>query len=227
MIRTCSACLKALAMSRFSKSQLRKRKRVSRCKDCVNKDVKKKLSQANGFSPQPPKLQGSKRKRSFDFMSEAKRRKEDNFSLPAKNVTRIKQLGDGNCLYRSLTHGLKRSNLTHVKLRQLLAKWVKNNARKEINGAKISNWIKWEKRCDVQKYCSLQETSSLSWGGQIELCAFSHLFSAEIDVFEFDSYKNNYIRVTSFPSPSQAAYKINLLYVNRNHYDALVINSIA
>lgn len=251
-MKTCAACLESLPLNDFSKTQLRKWKKMARCSPCVTSKttVNKKglyyssfsfiegrtrpnsvAKQLTGYSSagsseevEPPTR---KRKRSEYQQPFNKQQKLEKLSLSPQKVRRIRQLGDGNCLYRSLVYCVKdRLNITHNKLRITLAQWVVKNQKLEINGAEIAKWIRWENHCDVFSYCNRQKRPSQEWGGQIELCAFSHVYNVEINVFQFNTIEKVYKRVTNFPTRSKTKSTlktVNLLYVNRNHYDALTI----
>lgn len=142
--------------------------------------------------------------------------------IPSHKAQRISQLGDGNCLYRSLAYGLNKLQHSsssrgqthhqrqfvrssfykkmkgHRELREILASWVLKNAKRKFNGAEILKWIKWEKHCDVRRYYEQQRNNHGAWGGQIELCACSNLFKVTVNVFEYDKKRRVYKRTSSF-----------------------------
>eukprot|EP00924_Labyrinthula_sp_SR-Ha-C_P005802 snap_masked-scaffold_14-processed-gene-5.20-mRNA-1 protein AED:1.00 eAED:1.00 QI:0/-1/0/0/-1/1/1/0/335 len=144
--------------------------------------------------------------------------------LSKSNTARIPQSADGMCLFHSLSYGLnnfskelKISKLDARRLRSILVDWELKNAEKNGNGMTLLEWARVEhddSTLEMKQYCN--DIRRGSWGGQIELFAASKIYNVQVNVYTVA--KNGYKLFTTYPGKK---HRVNVLYVNGNHYDAL------
>lgn len=85
--------------------------------------------------------------------------------------------GDGNCLFHSLSHGLRRAEVAEVgsrRLRQALAQFIQANPALLISETPLHQWVRWDSGLPLHKYT--QRIAGSAWGGGIEIAACSRLF---------------------------------------------------
>eukprot|EP00924_Labyrinthula_sp_SR-Ha-C_P013229 snap_masked-scaffold_12-processed-gene-12.48-mRNA-1 protein AED:1.00 eAED:1.00 QI:0/0/0/0/1/1/2/0/293 len=132
----------------------------------------------------------------------------------------VSQPPDGMCLFHSLYYGLskqlKTKKLNAKKLRSILLDWISKNHNTFYNGMTILEWIQAEKGFEysIEEYCD--EIRSGNWRGQIELIAASQLYQVQVNVYTEEN--KGYCLFTTCPGERA---KVNLLYVNGQHYDVL------
>ena len=95
----------------------------------------------------------------------------------------------------------------------------------QISGTPISSWIEYitgqRGHQAILRYVRHIGNDN-AWGGGLEMAVCSHMKNVNIHVYESAS-PGAYRLIARFDSPKQAQRNINLLYVGRNHYDALVV----
>jgi len=138
----------------------------------------------------------------------------------------VKQMpGDGNCLFHSLTFGLKRGFNAHT-LRKEIARFISTNSDLEIAETPLKDWIKWDCNQSVTQYA--RRMAVTGWGGGIECAACSRLFRVNVHVWErirkAKSSSMCFKRISCFDfgkTGSSSAPTINVLYCGGVHYNAL------
>ena len=134
----------------------------------------------------------------------------------AKNAYVIRQPGDGNCLFHSLSYGLGRITNAY-KLRRQIAEYIIKNPNLKISGSPLKDWIKWDTGLTIGQYYS--QISSGKWGGGIEMAICSKIHNISIHVYE----KHNrfmFKRISCFDSNENSKI-VNIVYQGGIHYDAL------
>lgn len=151
----------------------------------------------------------SKLKNNF-FLNDFNKNKNKN----KYNIKIIKQPGDGNCLFHSLSYGL--GNTNHKDLRFKIVNWILNNKKFKTSGITLEEWILWETNQHIDYYCSNMLKGK--WGGAIEMLVCSLIENININVFQLKN--NNLIKISSF-EVKKPIKKLNLLYQGNTHYDYL------
>lgn len=109
----------------------------------------------------------------------------DSSSGPAEvlhDVHVARQPGDGNCLFHSLSYGL-RDGSTAAELRKQIVAFIEANPDLEIQGSPIKDWVQWETTLSVGDYCTKMRGTG-EWGGAIEMAALSRLRGVHVLVYE-------------------------------------------
>eukprot|EP00802_Teleaulax_amphioxeia_P007654 Tamp_07661.p1 GENE.Tamp_07661~~Tamp_07661.p1 ORF type:complete len:271 (+),score=56.37 Tamp_07661:968-1780(+) len=83
-----------------------------------------------------------------------------NFKLKSAKV--IRQPGDGNCLFHSMSYGLGNTNAN--KLRREIADFIRANPDLEIAETPMRDWVKWDSGTSVSEYARRMAISG--WGGE-------------------------------------------------------------
>ena len=157
----------------------------------------------------------------------------------------IRQPGDGSCLFHSLAFGLGHtfeqatssqpwnflSRLVRpsngLQLRSAIADWIDNHYMVEFNSRQIGEWIRMDSHQSVHDYTN--RLRSGLWGGAIEILAYTHLYHANVRVYEkVSGRQNQFSLISSFDSqfpaaPGDVPITVNIVYQGRVHYDALVL----
>mmetsp|Transcript_15186 Transcript_15186/g.18239 ORF Transcript_15186/g.18239 Transcript_15186/m.18239 type:complete len:390 (+) Transcript_15186:96-1265(+) len=128
----------------------------------------------------------------------------------------VRQPGDGNCLFHSLSHGLRSNAST---LRRKICSFILNNPGLDIGGDTIKEWVHYDKGCSVSRYVDRMSRNGC-WGGGIEIAACAHMAGVNVHVWErgWGYHK----RISCF-DVKNATKTINVVYQGRMHYDALVL----
>ena len=106
-----------------------------------------------------------------------------------------RMLGDGDCLYHSLSCGLnkilKRSEWTAHDMRLHLAHWVAEHPDEEVAGSQLKQWIQWDSHCSINVYVEKMmkgvatlSSSVVGWGGAIECVAYSRSFNVNVLIYQ-------------------------------------------
>lgn len=136
--------------------------------------------------------------------------------LPAGRVRVVPQPGDGSCLFHSLSYGLAdRSSASS--LRKEICSFLAKNPDLEIGDTAIKEWVQYDSGGSVQSYAA--KMSGGSWGGGIEMAAFTKLKKANVNVYE--KCRDGYRRISAFDGGHPKT--VNVLYQGRMHYDAIVV----
>jgi len=131
--------------------------------------------------------------------------------------------GDGSCLYHSLFEGLKgRGASSPHALRQDLARWVLENANARIADSTVREWVRWDSNSSVEAYS--RRMRSYSWGGGIEMAAFSRLHKLSVHVYE--GCRGGYKRISCFEPPGKhrSGKAVSVLYSGGIHFDSLKVH---
>mmetsp|Transcript_48140 Transcript_48140/g.75188 ORF Transcript_48140/g.75188 Transcript_48140/m.75188 type:complete len:211 (+) Transcript_48140:684-1316(+) len=139
-----------------------------------------------------------------------------NFKLKSARV--VRQPGDGNCLFHSMSYGIQGANAGS--LRREIANFIKANPNLEIADTPMKDWVKWDSGTSVAEYANRMAVTG--WGGGIEMAACSHCRRVNVHVYERGPY-GSYKRISCFDAPSARA-TVHVLYCGGVHYDALVPN---
>eukprot|EP00927_Polykrikos_kofoidii_P059464 TRINITY_DN54614_c0_g1_i1.p1 TRINITY_DN54614_c0_g1~~TRINITY_DN54614_c0_g1_i1.p1 ORF type:complete len:466 (+),score=45.80 TRINITY_DN54614_c0_g1_i1:106-1503(+) len=143
-----------------------------------------------------------------------------------QNARLVRQPGDGSCLFHSLCFGLNRGKQANGaghradQLRKQLMLFIQGNAKYEIAGDTLEEWIKWDSHLSVATYTRRMAVSG--WGGGIEMAACSILNKVNVHVYE--SRGRGFERISCFDCPEPAKRTIDVLYQGGMHFDALVLN---
>lgn len=144
-------------------------------------------------------------------------------SLPGKRILSarvIRQPGDGNCLFHSMSFGLGDCNATSLRLE--ICEFIRRHPNFKICETTLQDWIKWDSRTTCSEYA--RKMSRGSWGGGIEMAVCSRIRKVNIHVYQKKS-STGYTRISAFDYPENAQKRptLRILYQGGVHYDALSI----
>jgi len=145
----------------------------------------------------------------------------DEASPILRNATVVKQPGDGSCLFHSLSYGLQ-DNSTAKELRKEISGYLAKHPNLKISDTSLKDWIKYDTGGGLKYYITRMKGisgNSRSWGGGIEIAAFSKMKNVSVHVYE--RCDQGFKRISTFES-ADASKTVNVLYQGRMHYDALV-----
>jgi len=145
------------------------------------------------------------------------------------NARVVTMPGDGNCLFHSLSYGL-RSGVNARQLRRQIAEFIGRNPKLEIAETPLKDWVKWDSGRSVSEYA--QRMAMGGWGGGIECAACSRLMGVNVHIYErtrrsrFSRGGANcaYKRISCFDLPGpdgRKAKTVSVLYCGGVHYNAL------
>lgn len=129
----------------------------------------------------------------------------------------VPQPGDGSCLFHSLSYGLSGRSQGQA-LRREICNFIARNPDLEIGDNALKDWINYDTGGNVQSYA--RDMSGSSWGGGIEMAAFSQMKGVNVHVYEKCS--GGFRRISAFESPG-ARKTVSVLYQGRAHYEALAL----
>ena len=146
----------------------------------------------------------------------------------SKEVSVTSQPGDGNCLFHSLSYGLRRSRSTSGRgetapaLRMELEDYIAAHPHDEISDTPLSDYILWDSQSSVKAYTNRMRVGN-DWGGAIEIAICARIKNVEIHVYE--KRGSNFVRISKFDCGDSGGNPkiLNILYGGRCHYDALDI----
>jgi hypothetical protein len=121
-----------------------------------------------------------------------------------------------------LNYGLKKCGVPAPGarlLRKELANWTVQNSALKISGTPVKEWIKWDSKGSVKQYARKMQSTG-SWGGGIEMAAFSHKMKLDVHVYE-TMRGGKYKRISCFNVKGNKQ-TVHVLYAGRMHFDALV-----
>jgi len=134
----------------------------------------------------------------------------------------VRQPGDGDCLFHSLSFGLndnRNAGWNRAReLRRELARFVERNPKVEISGDTLEQWVLWDANTSVSNYARRMAVSG--WGGGIEMAVCSLLKKVNVHVYE--SKASGFKRISCFDCPEPAKRTIHVLYQGGVHFDALL-----
>ena len=124
----------------------------------------------------------------------------------------IKVLGDGNCLFQSISYLRKGEEKYHSEIRHQVIKYM------EENKTNYESYIDGPWSQHIKKLCKTEGGSEI-WGTEAEICAASNLYDTNIVIY---SKINNQVIKQTFESQNKTHnMEINILLEN-NHYDPLI-----
>jgi hypothetical protein len=126
-------------------------------------------------------------------------------------------IGDGTCMFRSLSHQLYGTEKEHKKLREMLVDYYK----KRINYAEWKDFFEVERSSpdSLESHIEYIEKSN-SWGDHIDLFIFSLIFG--VNIYVCDNYDTDPNIILTKKEDSQNTGNIYLGRINDNHYVSLV-----
>lgn len=144
---------------------------------------------------------------------------KDDEAVPiVKSARVIRQPGDGSCLFHSLNYGLNGDSSGGRQVRSDICQFLADNPDMEFGDNTFQEWVQYESGSNVRSY--VRDMAGSSWGGAIEMAAFSKMHNVNVHVYETCS--KGYTRISAFEDAG-ARKNVNVLYRGRAHYDALVV----
>lgn len=131
-----------------------------------------------------------------------------------KQFQRIDVPGDNSCFFHSVGICI---NTTGPLVRQMCVQGLKKYADVSQNGITFRQWIELDGNT-LENYVQLLQRPSF-WGGAIEMHLLCFLLGRPIAIYELR--KDIGYKIAVFREDLQTDV-ISLLYLNRNHYAALV-----
>ena len=125
-------------------------------------------------------------------------------------------------------YGKIRNEYRQRDARARLYNWLNRHSDKRIQGITLRNWIKSATtgQMEVHTYCKQRITNRQKWGGGIEIAAYAIQFEATITIWikvnDHNGLRKAYQRISYFLPPGRVKHKLHLLWINRNHYNALL-----
>ena len=142
-----------------------------------------------------------------------------------RNARVVRQPGDGDCLYHSLSYGLGARGCNASVLRRELASWVAAHPGERIADTPLSDWVRWDSGLSCGDYA--QRMARSGWGGGVEMAAFARLKRANVHVYERRTgLLPGFKRISCFDAPPSTgdatlAKTVHVLYGGGVHYDLL------
>lgn len=141
-------------------------------------------------------------------------------SLPGKRILAarvIRQPGDGNCLFHSMSYGL--GDCDARSLRSEICNFINEHPNLKICETPLRDWIKWDSGSSCAEYS--RKMSRGAWGGGIEMAICSQIRKVNIHVYQKSS--SSYTRISAFDYPNEARKRrvVRVVYTGSMHYDAL------
>ena len=109
----------------------------------------------------------------------------------------VRQPGDGNCLFHSMSYGL-RDGSTARSLRAEIMSFIRANPTLEISDTPLKDWVKWDTGSSVTSYTAKMAMGG--WGGGIEMAAAARLKRVNVEVYE--TCAAGFKRISVFDAPS-------------------------
>lgn len=144
-------------------------------------------------------------------------------SLSFDDVRSVRMPGDGSCLFHSLAYGLAQFGCREdgPRIRQRIAAFIEQRPDFEISSSPLKSWVDWDSRTTVGSYAS-RLASGNTWGGAIEMAACAQIFGVDVAVYEQDSYRERYRRISDFLTDQRPRGAVLVVYLGRAHYNALL-----
>jgi len=120
--------------------------------------------------------------------------------------------GDGNCMFHSISYGLK---ISHKELREKVVKFIIENPSFKINDTKLKDWIFWSENITYKEYAKKMSKNGI-WGGGIELSIISHIYNVSICVLQNGKVISKFLKSNKL---------IFLSYVGNCHYNYLQLKN--
>jgi hypothetical protein len=177
-------------------------------KQSINHPVKSSIF--TKFEPSQSKTT----KKCIDIGSNSSKTKEI-YDLLKLNV--VKQSGDGNCLFRSLSYGLFKDPEYHELVRSNIMKYIDEN----------KDFFRQFTHSDINE--SLTKPKLGQWGDHIDICAFVNLYNIVVIVINMEQSGRQEI-ITPIQTMTHSKHEsgfpkvIYLEYVGKNHYNYLEHN---
>ncbi|KAI3641367.1 hypothetical protein MIR68_000497 [Amoeboaphelidium protococcarum] len=127
-----------------------------------------------------------------------------------KNGLRLQQIkGDGNCLFRALSDQLHGSEDRHVEFRQMVCDYIDKHRDEFVPFLLEED----DGNTDIEEYVAKMRQNG-TYGGNIELVAFSRLISAEIWIYQNE-------RVYQISSAGASSKILRIAYHSYEHYSSV------
>ena len=115
--------------------------------------------------------------------------------------------GDGNWLFRALSFATFRDDEYHFTIRETILDYIQKNL------VRFKEFIEGDGNDYIQRM-----RNNSTWGGNIEIVAFSEIFDVSINIFD---------QITVFDPHYQVKWastedRINIIFRNNDHYNVLI-----
>uniref|UniRef100_A0AC34GQ09 Ubiquitinyl hydrolase 1 n=1 Tax=Panagrolaimus sp. ES5 TaxID=591445 RepID=A0AC34GQ09_9BILA len=129
--------------------------------------------------------------------------------LDERQLVEVNINPDGNCFYSSLSTVLFGNDDSHEALRNAIVEYIREH-RQEYEHL-LSSERQWD------NYLQWQATLG-SWGGQVELAAFTELYGVKVTILSEDTPPQTH-------GPANATHEYFIIHRNGNHYNAAIVNN--
>lgn len=135
-----------------------------------------------------------------------------------KTARVVRQLGDGSCLFHSISYGL-RDGSSASSLRNEICQFIVKNPTFKISDTPLSDWVKWDSGTNCRDYAN--RMSRGAWGGGIEMSCAAHIKGVNLHVYE--QVRGGYKRISAFDNPVDPESRpiVRVLYCGGVHYGLL------
>jgi hypothetical protein len=132
---------------------------------------------------------------------------------------------DGNCLFHAIClshrYECRVDSMTHAELRRAVAKCMKADPHRVLNGQPLSKWIEWETGCkSVEEYADKISEPGM-FAGHLEIEAAANVLGVPIKTFT-TVLESKELREVSTVLPVDGCVKRNSSAVLRIFFDANV-----
>ena len=133
----------------------------------------------------------------------------------------IKMVGDGDCLYHSLSYKLDSTN--HY-IENTVLNFIENNPDYIIHDIKLQEWILYDTGLNMENYIKQLQKTEL-YPGPIEIQIFCKLFQKNVHIYE--TVKGKYVNTHSiYYDQTDKSTDNNLtVYYSPYHYDYIEIKN--
>eukprot|EP00927_Polykrikos_kofoidii_P031766 TRINITY_DN27238_c0_g1_i1.p1 TRINITY_DN27238_c0_g1~~TRINITY_DN27238_c0_g1_i1.p1 ORF type:complete len:456 (+),score=59.42 TRINITY_DN27238_c0_g1_i1:82-1368(+) len=140
--------------------------------------------------------------------------------IPLSKGSVKKQPTDGSCLFHSLSKGLG-DGVDASLLRLQISKYIIENPDVAVADTTLGDWVRYDSGSCVTAYAA--RMAGNSWGGAIEMQAFTRLYDISVNVYE--PSKDGFKRICCFETDSADKRTINVVYQGKCHYDFLELKA--
>lgn len=164
-----------------------------------------KLDPSNNYryTKQEPKSEGEK------FLLETDREKRFSHLLSLNSMKIVPMNGDGNCLFRSVSHQLYGDDSYHLLIRETSMRYI-SLERDYFSQFMIGGLEKFD------DYLT-QMSRSGAWGDDIEIQAMSEIYNKAFNIFAYSS-----VPIRTFHEDQGEGQAIRLAYHGQCHYNSVV-----
>ena len=115
--------------------------------------------------------------------------------------------GDGNWLFRALSFATFGDDEYHFTIRETIWDYIRKNL------IRFKEFVKGDENDYIQ-----QMRNNSTWGGNIEIVAFSEIFDVSINIFDQIAVFDPHYQVKWASTEN----KINIIFKNNDHYNVLI-----